>query len=33
MLGPGGCIVVLEYETDNVGEMRRTLKFICKKYR
>jgi len=32
MLGPGGVIVIFEYETDNLAEMRRTIKIICRKY-
>ncbi|KAG8197447.1 hypothetical protein JTE90_014929 [Oedothorax gibbosus] len=32
ILGPGGCIVVMEYEADNVSTMRHEVKGICKKY-
>lgn len=32
MLGPGGFIAIMEYETDNLSEMRRNVKVICKKY-
>lgn len=33
MLGPGGFLVILEYESDNICEMRHQIKVICRKNR
>jgi len=32
VLGPGGCMVIIEYETDNISTARYEIKVICKKY-
>jgi transcriptional/translational regulatory protein YebC/TACO1 len=32
MLGPGGSIIIFEYETDDLCEMRRMIKVMCRKY-
>jgi len=32
MLGPGGFILIMEYETDNLCDMRCSVKVICRKY-
>lgn len=32
ILGPGGCYVIVDYETDNISDTRHRIKAICKKY-
>lgn len=32
MVGPGGCLIIMEYETDNVSTTRHGIKLLCKKY-
>lgn len=32
ILGPGGSFIIIDFETDNICDMRHTLKVMCKKY-
>lgn len=32
ILGPGGCYVIVDYETDSISDTRHKIKGICKKY-
>ncbi|GFX03335.1 probable transcriptional regulatory protein PERMA_0079 [Trichonephila clavipes] len=32
ILSPGGCIVIVEYETDNISTIRHDIKSVCKKH-
>ncbi|GFU07061.1 translational activator of cytochrome c oxidase 1 [Nephila pilipes] len=32
ILSPGGCIIIIEYETDNISTIRHEIKTVCKKH-